>query len=57
MVLGDVSKLETTTARKAVSSSTLTGPFEFEREREQPLNLHALSNSNGPIRVEDETDI
>ena len=57
MVLGDVSKLETTTARKAVSSSTLTGPFEFEREREQPLNLHALSNSNGPIRDEDETDI
>ena len=34
----------TTAARKVVSSSTLIGPFEFEREREGPLNLSARSN-------------
>ena len=34
----------TTAARKVVLSSTLTGPFEFEREREQLLNLSAHSN-------------
>ena len=31
----------TTAARKVVSSSTLIGPFEFEREREGPFNLSA----------------
>ena len=45
----------TTAACKVVSSSTLTGPFEFERECKRLLNLHAHSNSNGPIEVEDET--
>ena len=34
----------TTTAGKVVSSSTLIGPFEFDREREGPLNLSARSN-------------
>ena len=29
---------------KVVSSLTLIGPFEFERERERPLNLRACSN-------------
>ena len=45
----------TTAARKVVSSSTLTGPFKSERECEQPLSLRVCSNSNGPIRVDDET--
>ena len=34
----------TTAVRKVVSSSTLIGPFEFEREGEGPLNLSARSN-------------
>ena len=34
----------TTAARKVVSSSTLIGPFEFERECKGPLNLSARSN-------------
>ena len=45
----------TTAARKVVSSSTLIGPFEFERERS--LNLYARSNSSGPTRIEDETTL
>ena len=36
----------TTAVREVVSSSTLIGPFEYEREREGPLNLSARSNSN-----------
>ena len=36
----------TTAVREVVLSSTLIGPFEFERVR---------SDSNGPVRVEDET--
>ena len=47
----------TTAACKGVSSSTLIGAFQFERERERPLNLSARLNSNGPIRVEDETTL
>ena len=34
----------TTAVRKVVSSLALIGPFEFEREREGPLNLSARSN-------------
>ena len=34
----------TTAVREVVSSSTLIGPFEYEREREGPLNLSASSN-------------
>ena len=34
----------TTAACKVVSSSTLIGPFEFERGRERVLNLSARSN-------------
>ena len=45
----------TSAPRGMVSSSTLIGPFEFEHEREWPLNFRARSNSNGPVRVEDET--
>ena len=47
----------TTAACKVVLSSTLIGPFEFERERERPLNLGAAQILNGPIRVEDETTL
>ena len=52
-----VSWSATTAARKVILSSTLIGPFEFGRKRERPLNLSARSNSNGPIRVEDETTV
>ena len=41
-----VMEAATTVPREVVSSSTLIGPFEFERVR---------SDSNGPVRVEDET--
>ena len=34
----------TTAACKVVLSSTLIGPFEFERERERRVNLNARSN-------------
>ena len=34
----------TTAACKVVLSSTLIGPFEFERERERRVNLSARSN-------------
>ena len=37
-------RFSTTAARKVVSSSTLIGPFEFEHERERPLNLSGRSN-------------
>ena len=37
-----VIEFATTAARRVVLSSTLIGPFEFERE--QPLNLSARSN-------------
>ena len=47
----------TTAARNVVSFSALIGPFEFERECERPLNLSARSNSNGPIRVGNETTL
>ena len=47
----------TTAARNVVSFSALIGPFEFERECERRLNLSTRSNSNGPIRVENETTL
>ena len=47
----------TTAARNVVTLPTLIGSFEFERQREQPLNLSARSNSNGQIRVKNETTL
>ena len=52
-----VMRYATTAARNVVSFSALIGPFEFERECERPLNLSARPNSNGPIRVENETTL
>ena len=52
-----VMRYATKAARNVVSFSALIGPFEFERECERPLNLSARSNSNGPIRAENETTL
>ena len=52
-----VMRYATTAALNVVSFSALIGPFEFGHECQRPLNLSARSNSNGPIRVENETTL
>ena len=47
----------TTAARNVVSFSTLIGPFEFERALKFNGRSRSRSNSNGPIRVENETKL
>ena len=47
----------TTAARNVVSFSTPTGPFEFERALKLNGRSRSRSNSNGPIRVENETTL